>query len=81
MNERIKSLLDNYQAKVAAIPEVRPLVMLHEESMLKLLTYLEYHCKHDQTDKELIRECMIMSKGHMNPATVADAVKQWKETK
>ena len=81
MNARIKSLIEYYQAKVAAIPEDRPLVMLHEESMLKLLTYLEYHCKHDRTDTELIRECMTMSKGHMNPVMVADAVKQWKETK
>lgn len=80
MNEKIKSLLEHYQAKVAAIPEVRPLIMLHEESMLKLLTYLEYYCKHEQADAELMRECMMMTKGHMNPATVADAIKQWKET-
>ena len=80
MNEKTKSLIKHYQEKVAAIPEVRPLIMLHEESMLKLLTYLECYCKHNQTDTELMRECMIMTKGHMNPATVADAIKQWKGT-
>lgn len=74
-------LIAYYQQKVDSIPDVRPLVMLHEEVMLEILTYLNYYHKRHEDDNLLMKSCMIIAKGHMNPAFVKDAVTQWKTTK
>jgi transketolase N-terminal domain/subunit len=75
-----KELIAHYQRQVDNIPEIRPAIMLYEESMLKILTYLAYYHHRGEDDRDLMKECMIISKGHMNPAFVTDAIKQWKET-
>jgi sulfopyruvate decarboxylase TPP-binding subunit len=75
-----KELISHYQQLVDLIPDQRPMIMLHEEVMLKILTYLAYYHKREEDVNLLMKSCMIISKGHMNPAFVMDAVKQWKES-
>jgi Glu-tRNA(Gln) amidotransferase subunit E-like FAD-binding protein len=75
-----QDLIDHYQRQVDQIPDIRPLVTLHEEVMLKIITHLvAYHHK-GEDDNALMKECMSVSRGHMNPTMVKDAIKQWKET-
>lgn len=76
-----QELIEHYQRQVDQIPEIRPLIMLHEEVMLKIITYLAHYHHKGEDDRSLLKECMIVSKGHMNPESVMDAIKQWKETK
>ena len=75
-----QELIDHYQRQVDNIPELRPAITLYEESMLQVLTHLSQYHHRGEDDRDLMRECMIISKGHMNPAFVADAIRQWKDT-
>jgi hypothetical protein len=75
-----QELIAHFQQQVDNIPTIRPCITLYEESMLSVLTHLIENHTRNQGDDILMRSCMIKSKGHLNPAFVVDAIKQWKES-